>query len=191
MSEFDNKKESEVIAVVAIGNSLRSDDGVAQVLVESLPSAIKEKLAIVDLGIHTSFIYEFIAQHKIAVLIDASSPSGSPGKVSVVELDIDGKRAAGSYAESAFPKSTHGLSLADEIAIARTAGLPSLCSKIFLFTVEIHDSNFGPCLNKSLAKHLPEIRCHLLELLNRLSVVPITSPSKAEERSFTKCGTEE
>lgn len=168
MNELDNNDQlQKSIAVIAIGNSLRSDDGIAQALIESLPAPLREVFAIADLGIHSSSIDEFISAYKVAVVLDASVACGSPGKVQILELDLNGELSKLSFVLK-LPKSTHGLSLVDEIAISRLAGRTSSCSRVLLFTVEILDVSYGSCLSDELAEQFPAIRCKLLELLDRL-----------------------
>lgn len=157
------------VAVVAIGNTLRSDDGVAQVLLSMLPSDLKQRVAIADLGIHSSFISDFISDFGIAVIIDASLPAGCPGKVSIVELDLESRTlATATDGPSPVVKSTHGLCLSDEIAISRLAKQSEVYPRVFLFSVEVFDTTFGSAVSEVIAASLPEISSKLAQLLYSL-----------------------
>lgn len=167
ISKTQKTKSASSIAVVAIGNTLRGDDGIAQALIAKLPPELASSLEIIDLGIKTQQINECTEDFAKIVIIDASAPAGSPGKVTIV--DLVGKDIYSRNQLVSKTSSTHGLSVADEIAIHNLANKNNQ-KQIYLFAVEICNHEFGQLLSEELIEQLPKVRTQLLQFLTKLTI---------------------
>lgn len=145
---------SDGIALVAIGNSLRRDDAVAQVVADGLSDEVQEELCRFNLESYSQFLLDCVVYHEVAVIVDATKGDGNSGDVTIIDL-----------AESLHNgtplkvQSCHGLSFMDELKIAdKNSCLPA---KIYFFGIEAADTDWGEGLS-------PELEAKKSILSNRL-----------------------
>jgi hydrogenase maturation protease len=148
----------EGLAVIAIGNDLRRDDGVARVLCRNLPQRVVAQVCIFDLGPFTAALKDCLTNHKAAIVIDSIASGAPPGSVTIVDLS--------EMLNAASPirlKCSHGLSLFDELQVAaRSVPLPRT---ITLFGVEAADAGYGMQLSQALSDALPQLNLQLAMLI--------------------------
>ncbi|HEY9715692.1 MAG TPA: hydrogenase maturation protease [Chroococcales cyanobacterium] len=157
-----NLEDSQAgLALVTIGNSLRSDDGVALALCDALPHRIKSTICRFDLGSHIEHLAACLKGHHSAVVVDSTQNGSEPGTVSILNLAL--------LLESTSPlrvESCHGLSLADELRLAkREVRLPD---RLIFFGIEANDVSWSESLTPALQQKLPGLVKHLSSLLEKI-----------------------
>lgn len=138
------------LALVAVGNVLRRDDGVAQELCKLVPAYLSAQLCCFDLGPYTSLLKDCVACHQSAIVLDSMESGRAPGSFEIIDL----KASMDAGALTTFG-ATHGFSLVDELYIAsKTCTLPE---HITLFAVEAEDAGWGEGLSLTLQNSLPQL----------------------------------
>lgn len=148
------------LAVIAIGNSLRGDDGIASRLVAALPDGIA---CLFDLGAHPNYMSECLRGHRSAIILDAVKTGKQPGSVTIVDLKelIEQKSPL-------EPKTCHGISLIDEIRLLSLQG--ALPCRMHLFGVEAGgraslEAEDSEGLSEELKERLADLTHSLIELI--------------------------
>ena len=147
------------IVLLSIGNELRSDDGVACRILNALQK-LEPDICFFDLACHTGFIPECLPGHSAAIIVDATCNGASPGDLSIVRIaDPENCRAM-------LPRSSHSLSLSDELSfLANTGRLPA---QLYFIGIEVASvdwlNKLSPTLEEKMPKLLEEIRSFLHEL---------------------------
>ncbi len=145
---WHSHEQSGQLALIAVGNSLRQDDGVAAVLCQMLPCELTAQLCFFELGPYTGQIKDCLTGHKTGVLVDSMSGGGQPGTSVIVDLTSLIKSGGAMQF-----KLSHGLSLVDELYLA--GQIASLPEQVTLFGVEAADSGWGEGLSPVLQNALP------------------------------------
>lgn len=97
-------------ALIALGNELRRDDGIAAELCRNLPVELRERLAYFELGIHGDKITDCLKGARKAIVVDAVSSSTEPGRMTIIECgSLDNYRAN--------IRASHGFSWFHELAL--------------------------------------------------------------------------
>lgn len=152
------------LVVVTVGNSVRGDDGAASTLCDRLPSEVMHGVCRVDLGIHTGLISESIGDHKAVIIIDAMNSGIDPGTAMVIDLSNRSK-----YSHDVCHmnlRSTHGLSIIDELSIARQS--KRLPETIVFFGIEVDSAGWNANITTTLESHLPQLIAQLSALINSM-----------------------
>ena len=105
--------------VIAVGNAFRRDDGVAAVIAERLRSRALAGVEVIDEMCEPARLIEAWDGARLCVLVDALSTGAEPGTVHRVELD---DAADVRFDLDASAHSTHGLAIADAVALGRALG---------------------------------------------------------------------
>ncbi|MEV8093293.1 hydrogenase maturation protease [Kitasatospora sp. NPDC085879] len=137
------------VVVIGVGNPFRRDDGAGPAVIESLrsrgePSA---ELAVSD-GDPGRLLELWRPADSVIVAESLRSPAGRPGRLHTLRAD----RAARLAAESA---STHGLGLAEALALA--AALGRLPHAVVVHAVEGADFSVGVGLSPAVRAALPAL----------------------------------
>lgn len=149
------------LAIITIGNSLRTDDGIAAALCDALPHHSLRGVCRFDLGVNTSGIGHCLTGHKAAIIIDATCNGVDTGTVTLLDLN-----AAISKRTSLEIKSCHGLSLFDELRLAKqTIELPE---RMVFFGVEVSDTHWSDGLSQDLQGEIPTLTKGLSKLVHRI-----------------------
>lgn len=149
------------IAIVSIGNILRSDDGVAVKLLDKLSQDVKDEICIFNLESYSQFVLDCVAYHEVAVVIDAVQSGKAVGDVSIIDLKEMFERGAKLSVESC-----HGFSFYDELKLIQDKSL--LPDKLYFFGVEIDKDEWGEGLSEALCARENEIRQRLENFLKSL-----------------------
>ena len=156
---FHNRQQPGGLLLLAIGNTLRADDGVAQILCAALPEQIKQQLCYVDLGPYTSLITSCLRSHQAAILVDSITSNNTPGSHLILDLT---KILA--QPDPINLNCSHGFSFVDELKLAhKTCCLPPL---ITFFGIEIQDTSWGEGLSKPLQAAIPSLVSSLVNQIN-------------------------
>lgn len=138
------------ILIVAYGNPLRSDDGVAwraaDLLAEQLSDSNVEILRLQQLAPEVS---EIISHFPTVIFIDAAAAddNSAPGQIHVEEI--------ASQARAETPRFTHAIS--PQIVVALAATLYGATLQTFLVTVIAASFEHGDVLSSSVAAALPTL----------------------------------
>lgn len=148
------------LCIVTVGNSLRGDDGISVALCDNLPERVFDDACRFDLGPFTSYLSDCLKGHRAAVIIDSTCDGRSPGSVTIMDLngvlDQPGLNI----------NSTHGLSVADELKLAKQLG--TLPRRLIFFGVEIGEVNWKDKISPALEEKLPQLVLNLALLLERI-----------------------
>lgn len=131
------------LALISIGNTLRSDDGIASRLCQTLPRELFAQICYFDLGTYTSHLPECFSGHSAAIIVDCTKSGMTPAAVSVINLLAVLERPSLLMAES-----SHGFSFFDELRFYADSG--DLPSRLLFFGVEAASLNWSEELSQEL-----------------------------------------
>lgn len=150
------------LAVVALGNSLRKDDGIALAVLDRLVSTHRlQGACYFPLGIHTGLLGRCLPSHTRAVIIDAYTSGAVSGSVSIFDISPGSLEVVPARAGS-----SHGLSFMDEILASGDEQLPR---QILFIGIEVADVGWGEEPSQALLTQLPEIASRTAAILAALS----------------------
>lgn len=139
--------------VITLGTSLRGDDNIAKVLVDSLDAQTKQNLCIFNLGEFTNYLSYCLHGHQAMLIIDAVYNKNTPGSednVNIIELHNILKNRS-----DMAVLSSHGFSFLDELIILASQNqLPSLA---YFFGVEINSCLGYNTLSNETQNNFPQI----------------------------------
>ncbi len=136
-------------AVIGIGNTLRRDDGIGIIILESLLKFYKRQ----DLDYFNFENASFDLPHSMqtydaVLLIDGINAGLAAGELLISELkDIE-------HILDNSATSTHELNLKGIFEVCKNLGIKA---RIYLAGVQVEDTSFGECLSKALNNKKEEI----------------------------------
>ena len=146
------------LLIVAYGNPLRSDDGVAwraaAALQKTFSSDQAEILSLHQLGPELA---ENASRSECVIFVDASTGSGRPGEIEVRELRSDSERESSAFCHAVSP--SHVLALAAQLYDCRP--------RAFSITVVGENFNHGESLSPAVEAALPTLLGRIEELSTR------------------------
>ena len=133
---------SKKIAVIGFGNTLRRDDGIGIVVLESLLNFYKRKdIDYLNFGSASFVLLSRIKTYDRALLIDGINADLAVGKLKISELkDIEYKL------DNSFT-STHELNLKSMLELSKKLGIKT---KIYLAGIQVGDTSFKEGLSEAL-----------------------------------------
>jgi hydrogenase maturation protease len=138
------------LAVIAIGNTLRADDGIGKLLSEKLPEPLSDQVCRFNIESTTQLVTNCLHCHKAAIIIDAMFSGGKPGESTVIDL-----HAVVRQTKAGVVNSCHGLSIIDELRIASlTSNLPD---RLVFFGIEAECADWGAGISESVKERFPEL----------------------------------
>jgi hydrogenase maturation protease len=137
------------LAVIGIGNTLRRDDGIGIIILESLLKFFKrEDIDYLNFGISSFDLIHRLPDYDIVIVIDGISAGLDVGEVIISELkDI-------AYKIDNTIISTHELNLKNIFEISKKLGIET---KIYIVGIQVKDTSFGESLSEPLKKRVDEI----------------------------------
>ena len=150
------------ILIIAYGNPLRSDDGVAWRAADLLTQCFSEsKLEILSLHQLAPELSETVSHFATVIFIDAAAAKDetSPGQIHVEELAPQAREDRSHF--------THAISPQTVVALAAT--LYGAKSQAFLVTVTAASFDHGDTLSPSVEAALPAIVSEVSRLVERSS----------------------
>lgn len=146
------------VALIAIGNTLRTDDGVASVLCRNLPAKILNKVCFFDLGTFTAQLAQCLLLHKAAIIIDCMRGTTAPGTATIFDLH----KTLNSLSPSSI-NSSHGFSFIDELMLqVKKKNMPE---QMFFVGIEAASSDWGEGLSAELQEQLPKLEHAIYSLI--------------------------
>ncbi len=153
--------------VVGLGQPFGGDDRVGLVIAERLRSKGVPAISITD----ATALVDLLVGAEGAIVIDAVVGSGAPG--SVIEMDGDELASHGVGA----PVSTHGLSIAGAVAIAKTLG--GAASVRFVGVVIRPPDRASSALSPEVEAAVPAATDLVLSLCARASKEGLSAPASS------------
>ena len=140
------------IAIIGLGNSLRRDDGIGVIILESLLNNCQHQaIDYFNFGIASFDLMHRLQDYDVALLIDGIAAGLLAGELKIFDLE----EAAFSKEDS--PKTTvssHELNLKDIFRLTRDLEIKT---KIFVAGIQVQDVNFGESLSEPLKENLAQI----------------------------------
>ncbi len=137
---------SNKIAVIGLGNSLRRDDGIGVIILESLLNDYKRgAIDYLNFGISSVDLIHRLQDYDSALLIDGIAAGLAPG-----ELKIFGPEDV-TFTKKIHAVSSHELNLKDIFILTRNLALKT---RIYVAGIQVQDVNFGESLSEPLKKNL-------------------------------------
>ena len=133
---------SKKTAVIGLGNTLRRDDGIGIIILESLLNFYKRKdIDYFDFGIASFDLINRINGYVAALLIDGIDAGLWPGEIKIFELkDIE-------YNQDAPVSSTHELDLKNLFDLVKSLEIKT---RIYVAGIQVEDTSFGEGLSEGL-----------------------------------------
>ncbi len=140
---------SKRAAVIGLGNTLRRDDGIGVIILESLLNNYKRQgIDYLNFGSASFDLINRLQDYDLVLLIDGISAGLAAGKLKIFALD----QAA--FTEDDGSISSHELNLKD---IFRLAQKLKIKTKIYIAGVQIEDAGFGESLSSALREKLADL----------------------------------
>ncbi len=143
---------SNKIAVIGLGNTLRRDDGIGIIILESLLNHYKhEAIDYLNFGIASFDLIHRLQNYNVALLIDGIAAGLPAGELRIFGLEEaffierDGQEVM---------VSSHELNLKDIFRLTRNLGIKT---KIYVAGIQIEDIGFGESLSDLLKEKLAGI----------------------------------
>ncbi len=138
---------SKKIAVIGLGNTLRRDDGIGIIILESLLKFYqREDIDYLDYGSASFDLLHRLKTYEAVLLIDGINAGFSVGELKISELkDIE-------YKLDNFANSTHELNLKSIFELSKNLDIKT---KIYVAGIQIEDTSSGEGLSEAL-KHKKE-----------------------------------
>ena len=136
-------------AVIGLGNTLRRDDGIGIMILESLLNFYKRPdLDYLNFGSASFDLLHRLKVYDKALIIDGVDAGLGAGELLISELkDIE-------YKLDNFVTSTHALNLKRIFELSKNL---SFKTKIYVAGIQVEDTSFGDGLSESLNNKLEEI----------------------------------
>ena len=141
---------SKKIAVIGLGNTLRRDDGIGIIILESLLNFYQKKgVDYLNFGSASFDLLHRLKSYDVVLLIDGVNAGLEAGELLISELkDIE-------YKLDNLITSTHELNLKSIFQVSKNLGIKT---KIYVAGIQIEDTSFGEGLSESLNNKLEEIQ---------------------------------
>lgn len=151
----DSESSAHGLCLVTIGNVLRTDDGIASALCNSIPGHTLLDVCRFDLGTHTGYLADCLKSHKAAIIIDCTKSGAEPGTVTITDL----LSVLNKHARTPMLKSTHALSFLEELMLIKRSG--ELPKTLVLFGIEASSDEWSCALSEELKGKLPALALRL------------------------------
>ena len=140
---------SNKIAVIGLGNSLRRDDGIGIIILESLLNNYKrEGIDYLNFGSASFDLAHRLQDYDKALLIDGINAGMPSGGLKIFDLE------QASFTEKDNLISSHELNLKDIFKLTRNLEIKA---KIYVAGIQVQDVDFGESLSVPLKEKLPEL----------------------------------
>jgi hydrogenase maturation protease len=135
------------VAIIAIGNEYRRDDGVGMVVLRQLTEVIPAGTGLTCVDGEPSRLMDAWDGSRLVILLDAAvCEPAHPGRI---------HRSTVIEAESAASTSSHGLGVPEAVELARV--LHRLPERLVLLTVEAADTGYGLGLSPQVEAAVPAL----------------------------------
>ena len=138
---------SAQVAIIAIGNEYRRDDGVGMAVLRRLTDVIPPGLGLTCVDGEPSRLMDAWAGSRLAILLDAAAcVPAHPGRI---------HRSTVPGVDAPASTSSHGLGVPEAVELARV--LDRLPERLVVLTVEAADTGYGKGLSEPVAAAVPAL----------------------------------
>ncbi|KVD88275.1 hydrogenase maturation protease [Burkholderia ubonensis] len=148
------------VRVIGVGNPDRGDDGIGCLVAKRLAGRLPADVSLLTRGGDVMDIGDDMADIDALVCIDAAAPTGSPGRVSRIDL------AGQTIGQGTSFSSSHGLGLAEAIALAEALGTAS--RDIVIYAIEGSSFEHGAAMTPEVAAAADEVAVRVVAEVDRL-----------------------
>ena len=147
------------IAIIGIGNTLRRDDGIGIIVLESLLKLYKRKdIDYLNFGNASFDLLHRIKNYHSVLLIDGINADFHPAELKVSQLkDID-------YKLDDSLTSTHELNLKSIFELSKKLKIQT---KIFVAGIQVTDTSFGEGISEALEQKKEEITKEIATFIDK------------------------
>jgi hydrogenase maturation protease len=151
------------VAIVGIGNPLRTDDGIGILLLEKLMEKRNEFLhpvEFIDGGTGGVNLLHILARYDIVILLDAIEFKGRPGDHRLFTLDdIQANQVSGSI-------STHEQDVLKIIHLSKKLG--ELPEELLFFGIQPKDTSPGIGVSKQIQQMMDQLTYHFIDEVHKV-----------------------
>jgi len=150
---------SRKIAVIGLGNTLRRDDGIGIVILESLLKFYKRNdIDYLNFGSASFDLLHQLKAYDTVLLIDGINAGLKAGELKISRLrDIE-------YKLDNFVTSTHEFDLKDIFELSKKLGIKT---KIYLAGIQVEDTSFGEGLSETLKQRKEDILKEIITFIKK------------------------
>jgi len=150
---------SKKIAVIGLGNTLRRDDGIGIVILESLLKFYKRNdIDYLNFGSASFDLLHQLKAYDTVLLIDGINAGLKAGELKISRLrDIE-------YKLDNFVTSTHEFDLKDIFELSKKLGIKT---KIYLAGIQVEDTSFGEGLSETLKQRKEDILKEIITFIKK------------------------
>ncbi len=140
---------SKKIAVIGLGNSLRRDDGIGIIILESLLNHYpRPGIDYLNFGSASFDLIHRLRDYATVLLIDGINADLPPGELKIFDLE------QASFANKGSAISSHELKLKDIFKLTQDL---EITAKIYVAGIQVADVGFGESLSGALKEKLQEL----------------------------------
>ena len=147
------------IAVIGLGNTLRRDDGIGIVILESLLKFYKRNdIDYLNFGSASFDLLHQLKAYDTVLLIDGINAGLKAGELKISRLrDIE-------YKLDNFVTSTHEFDLKDIFELSKKLGIKT---KIYVAGIQVEDTSFGEGLSETLKQRKEDILKEIITFIKK------------------------
>jgi hydrogenase maturation protease len=147
------------IAVIGLGNTLRRDDGIGIIILESLLKFYKRPdIDYLNFGSASFDLLHRLKTYDAVLLIDAINAGFDSAELRISESkDIE-------YKPDNFAGSTHEVNLKSIFELCRDLGIKA---KIYVAGIQVEDTSFGEGLSETLKRKKGDIVKEIIAFINK------------------------
>jgi len=150
------------LLVAAFGSEMAGDDGFGPAVIRALRTMVPRGVELVDLGMQPTSLLDYLADRTALCIVDAVLDDGSPPGTLIETNFFDAGRPRFVHEHSL---SSHGLSVADQLALASQLGL--LPDEVLVVAVTLGSAQLGGPLGKEVARQVPIAARRILQWATR------------------------
>ena len=150
---------SRKIAVIGLGNTLRRDDGIGIVILESLLRFYRRNdIDYLNFGSASFDLLHQLKAYDTVLLIDGINAGLKAGELKISRLrDIE-------YKLDNFVTSTHEFNLKDIFELSKKLGIKT---KIYVAGIQVEDTSFGEGLSQILKQRKEDILKEIITFIKK------------------------
>jgi hydrogenase maturation protease len=148
------------VLLVGLGNPDRGDDGVGQIVARKLAANLPAGVAVAESGADMTSLIAAWEGFDAVICIDAAAPLTAPGRIHRYDL------ATTELLHDVVHVSSHGLGLADTVALARV--LNAAPRDIIVYAVEGTSFAIGATMTPEVSMAVAEVVDHIADEVERL-----------------------
>ncbi len=151
------------VLVAACGNLMAGDDAFGPLVARRLRERIPTDAEIIDLGMKPTGLIDHLAQRAMTIVVDAAIATDVFPVGSLIDIDFFSPDRPQLVHD--MPLSSHGLSLAHELELARK--LQMLPRRVVLVAVAIDDASVGRRVSPAVLSMVDPAAARICELITK------------------------